>query len=1119
MDKPPAVIDFSKEIRHNLNWYNMQWNVPPDLFTKNRKRLQQHRGGKLTLHGFQAFSEEMVCVLNYGGPDLSERLLIPSTSDATLRFSIRGGTEIPHFHVSLQLKHPNDERRNLSFSLVWTAWDPQGFDNKRNPATKESPNPSIAFSSRLTSVTFASVQHIAQSAQACQAQINGDCYQINWFHYAPPICYGFDVPETALSGFHESQIQTLNLLRGLTRSERSVHLRTRARAGLYDNWRLMSEMPQRTPPPYPLYDCTYDVHTGEFGVIRDIPTLADNNIQLHHRRRQMGWPNQPPKFDTPQQILSFTPNAPVTFINEREYEAIKTIGLLREANYRQRNYVKSFNRYYEFDLWPVSLVHGTQTPVIDEYFYGVLGVDVTSDSADDEQVLPLPEPGTPVVIAEGRCASQLQESTLSNVQVSDENRWTGVVVASPKVPDEIKLPANMICIRIRQPRRLESVGRILKLAGWATFGNPNTLYKQIRTAIRYAMYGSRDHNIPRDNKLKRLLLGHDNNVIKLHPRDGHLDQSADVFVHGITQKWNHQQVDAIRSALTIGDSYRSFMTLVTGPPGTGKTTVLEGIARYCYKEGHPLLIVHGSNFGLDVIARRIALTFPKSQPPLETSRIYRLGTDFHETSEMQMAPGALNQSSLESAEFDAARRELLQLGIQPELLRVIKQSVQDMVSANSDLSLGSRIISRMERAAQLGSDWPRTTNEEREEMALIWNYFTWQKCLLREGIAFAEPVSASGETNLMRAGAGTDRSEEDAQPLHASFVRQLRRAWTDLQEFYLGHAKIILCTASTASRKSLRYFRPAFVLVEEASQIPESTCLNAISRYISSLRKVILSGDVAQLPPTVISLNMNEAYSSEKVSLLQRMLQSGVPDVQLTVQYRMSPDIANFISAEYYEMKLVNNPSYKQSQLSDKFSSYMAQRYQCSAGTSFFVSVENSTVFRRRNGTSVFNPEYVSFIGGWVAWFCGLGCPQEHILILSFYNDERRILADLMRKLGFKDVKISSVDAAQGDESPIVILSTTRPGRRYGLGFVQDRQRQCVALSRARDALLVVGDERMHETGKPGAGQGFLAWRNVVDYHRQSGRLIKVMGSSTMVEQNLGVPNDDYDHAISRLPK
>ncbi|RWQ91668.1 ATP-dependent helicase NAM7, partial [Paecilomyces variotii] len=463
-----------------------------------------------------------------------------------------------------------------------------------------------------------------------------------------------------------------------------------------------------------------------------------------------------------------------------------------------------------------------------------------------------------------------------------------------------------------------------------------------------------------------------------------------------------------------------------GPPGTGKTTVSEGIARYCYQKGHPLLIVCGSNFGLDVIARRITLRFPNSQPPLETSRIYRLGTDFHETSEMQMAPGALNQSSLGSAEFDAAHMELLQLGIQPELLKVIKQSVQDMVSASSDFSLGSRIISRMERAAQLGSNWPQTTNEERDEMTLIWNYFTWQKCLLREGIAFAEPVSASGEADPIRAGAGTDRSEEDVQPLHASFVQQLRRAWTDLQEFYLGHAKIILCTASTASRKSLRGFRPEFVLVEEASQMPESTCLNAISRYISNLKKVILSGDIAQLPPTVTSLHMNEAYSSEKVSLFQRMLQSGVPDVQLAVQYRMHPHIADFVSAEYYEQKLVNNPSYKQGKLSDTFSNYMVQRYHCYAGASFFVSVENSTVFRRRNGTSLFNPEYVSFIGEWVAWFCGLGCPQQYILILSFYSDERRILADLMRKLGFKDVKISSVDASQGDESEIVILSTTR---------------------------------------------------------------------------------------------
>lgn len=41
------------------------------------------------------------------------------------------------------------------------------------------------------------------------------------------------------------------------------------------------------------------------------------------------------------------------------------------------------------------------------------------------------------------------------------------------------------------------------------------------------------------------------------------------------------------------------------------------------------------------------------------------------------------------------------------------------------------------------------------------------------------------------------------------------------------------------------------------------------------------------------------------------------------------------------------------------------------------------------------------------------------------------------------------MDSSQGSESWVVILSTTRPGRRYGLGFLTKIQRSCVALSRA----------------------------------------------------------------------
>lgn len=58
--------------------------------------------------------------------------------------------------------------------------------------------------------------------------------------------------------------------------------------------------------------------------------------------------------------------------------------------------------------------------------------------------------------------------------------------------------------------------------------------------------------------------------------------------------------------------------------------------------------------------------------------------------------------------------------------------------------------------------------------------------------------------------------------------------------------------------------------------------------------------------------------------------------------------------------------------------------------------------------------------------------------------------------MGHSEISVRSVDSAQGSESSVVILSTTRPGGKYGLGFLADRKRSCVALSRAQSCLVIV---------------------------------------------------------------
>jgi hypothetical protein len=55
-------------------------------------------------------------------------------------------------------------------------------------------------------------------------------------------------------------------------------------------------------------------------------------------------------------------------------------------------------------------------------------------------------------------------------------------------------------------------------------------------------------------------------------------------------------------------------------------------------------------------------------------------------------------------------------------------------------------------------------------------------------------------------------------------------------------------------------------------------------------------------------------------------------------------------------------------------------------------------------------------------------------------------------------ITVNSVDAFQGKECPVIVLSFTRSNRRQAVGFVDDSNRLNVALSRARKKLVLVGD-------------------------------------------------------------
>lgn len=403
-----------------------------------------------------------------------------------------------------------------------------------------------------------------------------------------------------------------------------------------------------------------------------------------------------------------------------------------------------------------------------------------------------------------------------------------------------------------------------------------------------------------------------------------------------------------------------------------------------------------------------------------------------------------------------------------------------------------------------GPTWLETRPNEFLEFQLIWTFLNIQRELEGENRLFAEPL------DLLEGVSSPELPQEQQETEHESLAKSLKRAWIELQSFYISQARIIFCTASSAGRKSLWNYKPVCIVMEEASQMTETTCLNAMAKYYPSTQKIILSGDPNQLPPTVTSLARNECYESEKLSLLERLWRSGLRATQLQVQHRMHPDIAEFVSREFYASSLINYQSSLGRYAAQWFRMAMHEYVQkwnadCVPANSYFASVEDSSVWQRQGYHSMFNPEYVTVVAELVELFKSKNCPQNQILVLTYYAEEQRILSELLHgRYSYSGIRIESVDASQGHEREIVILSTCRPGGEFGLGFVADIRRQNMAMSRAKDGLLIVGHERM---GGGNTSSGYRSWRSATDYFRDNKRLINVPGCRDLLEDKLKIPN------------
>ncbi|XP_058076289.1 uncharacterized protein LOC131224868 [Magnolia sinica] len=294
-----------------------------------------------------------------------------------------------------------------------------------------------------------------------------------------------------------------------------------------------------------------------------------------------------------------------------------------------------------------------------------------------------------------------------------------------------------------------------------------------------------------------------------------------------------------------------------------------------------------------------------------------------------------------------------------------------------------------------------------------------------------------------------------ARVLHGTLDLPIAVGKDWIRSFCLKNATLIFCTASAASSLQNYEMDPLEALVvDEAAQLKE--CESVIALRIKGIKHAVLIGDERQLP-SIVKSKVSDAAGFGR-SLFERLGSMGHHKHLLNMQYRMHPAISTFPNAKFYDGRILDGPN-----VTDAI-----YGRHCLHGRMYgaysFINIADGREEKDYIGSSFKNMVEVAVVVQIVrslfkSW---QGTGQSlSIGVVSPYSAQvnaiqGRIAKQYESRSGFS-VKVKSIDGFQGGEEDVIILSTVRSSSKGSVGFLANRNRTNVALTRARHSLWILG--------------------------------------------------------------
>ncbi|AEA47411.1 DEAD/DEAH box helicase [Archaeoglobus veneficus] len=231
------------------------------------------------------------------------------------------------------------------------------------------------------------------------------------------------------------------------------------------------------------------------------------------------------------------------------------------------------------------------------------------------------------------------------------------------------------------------------------------------------------------------------------------------------------------------------------------------------------------------------------------------------------------------------------------------------------------------------------------------------------------------------------------------------------------------------------------VFIDEASQALISAALLGMERG----RKYVLVGDPYQLPP-VLSTDAS-AYSA--FNFFHDWARRAI---WLRNHYRSNSEIIGFVAKHVYGHRIRPHESCKNVKLEIIPEGKFAEIIDPGRPIVFV-----SACGREEGKGSKLNEVEARVVVEICRELVSNGVNVEDIGIITPYVRQRKLISEMINRIGLNTVEVNTVDAFQGREKDVIIFSTTAV---KDLRFASDFRRFNVALTRARKKFIVIGNEK-----------------------------------------------------------